>query len=110
MDEKKDKESFQRKDFRKTQSANQAMGFRMLAVLVVLYMLGQVVVGFIQGGPEAPSVGLLILAIVLLGGGAVAIGVMSYQQWKRDKEAAALTEEEQAKIDALRAKDEDQPQ
>lgn len=110
MDENKDRESSQRKDFRRTRSANQTMGIRMLAVLVVLYMLGQVVVGFIQGGPEAPSVGLLILAIILLGGGAAGIGILSYRQWKRDKEAAALTVEEQAKIDALRAEDESQPQ
>ncbi len=108
MDENKSGES--RKDFRKTRSANQVLSFRILAILVVLYMLAQVVMGFIQGGPEAPSVGLLILAIVLLGGGSVGIGIMSYKQWKREKEAATLTEEELAKIEALRAEDEELPQ
>lgn len=101
-----EQESFLKKDFRKTRTANQAFGFRALAILVVLYMLFQVIQGYIAGGEDAPSLTLLILSIVLLGGGAAAIGILSYIQWKRDQKAAALTKEEQARMDALRAEDE----
>lgn len=67
---------------------------RALAVGVVLYWLYEIVVGFFRGGPEAPSVTLLILALVVLGGGAVLIAVLTYRSWKQQMAALQEAEEE----------------
>ena len=65
---------------------NRTLVFRGLAVGIVLYWLGDIVLGFFRGGPEAPSLLLLILSIVVLGGGAVFIALDAWELWKKSKE------------------------
>ena len=59
--------------------------FRVLAIGYVLWILKDLVAAYFAGGPEAPSLGLLLGAIAVLGGGCVFIGIMSYKQWKKMK-------------------------
>ena len=82
----------QREDFRRVNAAGRTLGIRIVAAGFALYMLYEIVMGYIQGGPEAPSLTLLILAILLLGGGAAAVLILGYRGWKRDKAAARMTE------------------
>lgn len=64
---------------------NRTLVFRGLAVGIVLYWLGDIVLDFFRGGPEAPSLLLLILSIVVLGGGAVFIALDAWKLWKKSK-------------------------
>ena len=69
-------------------------GVRVLAVGYLIYSLWQIIKMYIEGGPDAPSLWLLILAIVVLGGGAVWIAIMTILKLKQ------LKEEERARLDA----------
>ena len=69
-------------------------GIRALAVGYLLYCLWQIVKRFMEGGEEAPSIWLLLLAIVVLGGGAVWIAIVTVKKLKE------LRQEEQARLDA----------
>ena len=69
-------------------------GIRALAVGYMLYCLWQIVKMYMEGGEEAPSIWLLLLGIVVLGGGAVWIAVMTFLKLKQ------LKEEERARLDA----------
>ena len=82
----------QKKSEPSRRNPNNVLTIRIMGVLFVLYMLAQIVQGYIAGGEDAPSLGLLLLAIVVLGGGAVFIGILGWKEWKRDKaeEAAEL--------------------
>lgn len=75
---------------------NTLLGIRALAVGYLIYCLWQIVKMFIEGGEEAPSIWLLLLAIVVLGGGAVWIAVMTILKLKqlREEERARLDEED----------------
>lgn len=95
-------ENRNREDFRKVRSAKGGMLFRLFGIAVVLYWLGEMVVNFLKGGPDAPSVTMLIVAIIIMGGGAAFVGFLTWKAWKLEKAAAALTEEEIAELDALR--------
>lgn len=101
MDEEKKRpeEKGQSSNNRRARNPNGVMGFRMAAIFVVLYMLYQVVRDYIQGGPDAPSVFLLILAIVVLGGGSIGLAITSYKLWKdetkKEPEEEPEAEEEQ---------------
>lgn len=81
-------------------------GIRLIASAFVLYLLWGVIQGYIKGGPEAPSLTLLIVSIVLLGGGAIAVAITAYRTWKKAREAAQMTQEEIDQVEALRAEDE----
>lgn len=59
--------------------------FRVLAVGYVAYLCVQMVKTYTAGGPDAPSLPMLIGGLVLLGGGAVILAVLSYREWKRNK-------------------------
>ncbi|MGN0979154.1 MAG: hypothetical protein ACI4PT_02380 [Candidatus Avoscillospira sp.] len=106
MDEEKNRpeEKGQSSNNRRARNPNGVMGFRMAAIFVVLYMLYQVVRDYIKGGPDAPSVFLLILAIVVLGGGSIGLAITSYKLWKdetkkepeEEPEAEQATEEQQS--------------
>jgi len=99
MDEK-------RTDFRKLNDAKRALTCRMLGVGLVLYWLFKIVRDYFVGGPDAPDLKLLIIGIVVLGGGSLLVGLISWKAWKLAKENAVMTEEEIAELEALRAGDE----
>jgi len=101
MEEQK-KQPEVRTDFRKTSDANRAVMFRLVAIGVVLYWLFGIVKAYLEGGPEAPSLTLLIIAVVLMGGGAALVGWLTWKTWKRAREEAVMTEEEIAEMEALR--------
>ena len=71
--------------------------FRLLAIGYVIWILKDLVQAYIAGGPEAPSLALLLGAIGVLGTGCVVLGIMSYQQWKRMKAAQKEYNEELAR-------------
>lgn len=97
---------------------NNAVMFRLLAIAYVGYLCIQMVKTYTQGGPDAPSLGLLIAGVAVLGGGAVLLAVLSYKEWKRNKEkydaymdevkaeAKAAREAEEAEAARLQAEDE----
>ena len=62
-----------------------ALGVRFAAAAVVLYWMMQTVVAYCKGGPDAPSLGLLIASIVVLGGGAVLVIILALKAWKIEK-------------------------
>ena len=74
--------------------------FRLLAIGYVLWILKDLVKAYVAGGEEAPSLALLIGSIVVLGGGCVAVGIMSYKSWKRMKEEVRVYNEEVARLAA----------
>ena len=76
------------------QKFNQALMFRIVAIGFVLYLLFQNVTGYLKGGPDAPSLTLLLVSIVVLGGGAVLIGWLTWKSWKAEKALAELQAEE----------------
>lgn len=73
-------------DNRRPSDVSRVLLIRTLAVGVVLYWLGDIVLGYVQGGPGAPSLTLLILSILVLGGGSVLIGIDAWRMWKKSKE------------------------
>ena len=83
---------------------NALLGIRALAVGYLIYCLWQIVKMYMEGGEEAPSVWLLILAIVVLGGGAIWIAIMTFLKLRqlKEEERARLDEEdaEQARLAA----------
>ena len=74
---------------KRPRNINNVMMFRLLAIGYVLYMLYQVVMSYFEGGPDAPSIWLVVLAVVLLGGGATWVGILSWREYKRHMEEAA---------------------
>lgn len=95
-----------KKDFRKVRSANSAMMFRILCICAVLYWLAELVVAYFRGGPDAPDLTLLIVAAIVLGGGAILVAILTWKAWKVEKEAASLSEEEVAELEAMREDEE----
>ena len=59
--------------------------FRLLAVGYVLYLCVSMVKLYLAGGPDAPSLPMLVLGLAVLGGGAVFLAIISYREWKRAK-------------------------
>ena len=68
-------------------------GIRALAVGYLLYCLWQIIKMYMEGGAGAPSIWLLLLGILVLGGGAVWIAIMTILKLKE------LKEEERARLD-----------
>lgn len=97
---------------------NSSVLFRVLAIGYVAYLCIQMVQIYLEGGPEAPSLTMLILSIVGLGAGSLILGILTYREWKRNKvkydaymaemkaEAKAAREAEEAMEAALKAEDE----
>lgn len=91
------KDLFQKKEKEERPvNPNTLLGVRVLAVGYLVYCLWSIVKMYMEGGEEAPSLWLLILAIVVLGGGAVFIAVATILALKklRDAERARLDEED----------------
>ena len=91
-----------RTDFRKTGNANQGLTFRLIAAGLVLYWLFGIIKAYFAGGPEAPSLLLVIIATIVLGGGAAGVAILAIKTWKKQKADAEMTEEEIAEMEALR--------
>ena len=92
--------------------------FRVLAIGYVGYLCVQMVKTYLAGGPDAPSLGLMIAGVAVLGGGAAFLALLTYKEYKRNKvaydeamavikaEAKAAREAEEAREAALKAEDE----
>ena len=94
-----------------------AFMIRLLAAGYILYMLIDTIRSFIAGGEEAPTVFVLILSIVVLGGGAAFILISSWKQYQKNKKNIAQQEElakAEAEQDQIEAQtetfDEDAPE
>ena len=107
MEENRTPDTGRHEDFSKVQKANRGLAFRLFAIGVVLYWLAELVIDYFKGGPEAPTLTLLIVAVLVLGGGAVLVGILTWKTWKAEKRLAAMTEEEVAEMQALREADEE---
>lgn len=70
-----------------------ALMIRLAGMGIVLYWYYDIVKMYLQGGEEAPGMLFLILSGIVMVGGAVAVGIMAYRLYRRDKarqkEAAA---------------------
>lgn len=86
--------------------SNVAM-FRVLAVGYVAYLCIQMVKTYTAGGPDAPSLPMLIGGLVLLGGGAAFLAILTYKEWKTNKvKYDAYMAELRAEAEAKRAAEE----
>lgn len=65
---------------------NSTVAFRVLAIGYVGYMCINIIKLYLEGGPEAPSLGGLIGGVALLGGGCIFLAIITYREWKRSKE------------------------
>ena len=82
---------------------NSMMTIRMAAVVYLLYLVYDMIQSYFNGGEDAPSLGLLLVTAVLLGGGAIWIAVVSYKQWNRMKQEQQEAYEEQARLEVEKA-------
>ena len=85
--------------------------FRLLAVGYILWMLKDLVVMYIEGGEDAPSLPLLLGTAVVFIAGCVFIlwaSVKQYKQFKADQAAeAAAAAEAEAALEAAEEQEED---
>lgn len=79
---------------------NNMVLIRVLAVGYLMYTLYQMVTAYISGSEDAPSLGLLIAAIVIFVGGSVWIGVISVKQYKQMKAAQQAAWEKEERLEA----------
>lgn len=70
---------------RAPRNPNNVVMFRVLAVGYVGYLCIQMVKTYTEGGPDAPSLPMLIGGLVLLGGGALFLAILTYKEWKINK-------------------------
>ena len=81
---------------------NNTVTFRVLAIGYIGYMCVNMIKLYTEGGPDAPSLTMLIASIAVLGGGAIFLAALTYKEYKRSKIAyeaymADLREEAEAK-------------
>ena len=77
--------------------------FKLLAAGYLLYLLWDIIKMYMAGGADQPSVLLMVCSFVVLGGGAVFIGITSFNQWRRFKKEA----QEQAQLEEEAAEEQD---
>lgn len=84
-------------------SPQTGFGLRLMAAGVVLYWFYELVVLYVRGGPDAPSLTAMILAGILMVGGAIFVGITAWQIYKKEKaaleEAKAQAKEEESNED-----------
>jgi len=81
--------------------------FRVLAVGYVAYLCIQMIQTYTAGGPDAPSLPMLIGGVVLLGGGALFLAFLTYKEYKVNKvKYDAAMAELRAEAEAKRAAEE----
>ena len=78
---------------------NNMFMIRVLVIGYLMYCLYQMVTAYMSGGENAPSLGLLIAAVVVFAGGSVWIGIMTYRQFKRMKEEQQARWEEEDRLE-----------
>ena len=71
---------------RTPRNPNNIVTFRVLAIGYIGYMCINIIKLYNEGGPEAPSLTALLLSVILLGGGALFLALLTYKEWKRNKE------------------------
>ena len=82
---------------------------RVLAVGYLGYCLLEIIKLYRAGGADAPSLPLLIGAIVVLGGGAVWIAIVSFLQWRKvQAEQTAALDAEDATAEATKEDSEEE--
>lgn len=106
------KRSESKSENRTPRNPNNLVMFRVLAIGYLFYLCVSIVKLYLASGPDAPSLTALVLGVVFLGGGAVFLGILSYKEWKRGKEAydqymAELRTEAEAKRAAEEAVEEE---
>ena len=81
--------------------------FRILAVGYLGYLCLDLVKLYRAGGPDAPSLPILIAILAVLGGGAIFVAIVSYKVWKQSKaEYDVYMAELRAEAEAKRAAEE----
>ena len=81
--------------------------FRVLAIGYVAYLCVQMVKTYTEGGPDAPSLPVLIIGVTILGGGCLFLAWLSYREWKINKpKYDAYMAELRAEAEAKRAAEE----
>ncbi len=81
---------------------------RLLAVGYCLYCLWQIIQMYIAGGEEAPSIWLLLLGILVLGGGSVFVAIVTVRKVLQLKAAEReLLDAEDAELARLAAEAEE---
>ena len=81
--------------------------FRVLAIGYVAYLCIQMIKTYTEGGPDAPSLPVLIAGVAVLGGGALFLAWLSYREWKIAKpKYDAYMAELRAEAEAKRAAEE----
>lgn len=81
---------------------------RLLAVGYCLYCLWQIIQMYIAGGEEAPSIWLLLLGILVLGGGSVFVAIVTVRKVLQMKAAEReLLDAEDAELARLAAEAEE---
>ena len=84
-------------------SPQTGFGLRLMAAGIVLYWYYELVVLYVRGGPDAPSLTAMILAGILMVGGAIFVGITAWQIYKKEKaaleEAKARDKEEESNED-----------
>lgn len=63
-----------------------ALGFRILAIGLIVYFLVDIYISYFRGGEGAPTPVFLAIATALLGGGAVLVAILTWKAWKQDRE------------------------
>ena len=106
------KRSESKSENRTPRNPNNLVRIRVLAIGYLFYLCVSIVKVYLASGPDAPSLTALVLGVVFLGGGAVFLGILSYKEWKRGKEAydqymAELRAEAEAKRAAEEAAEEE---
>ena len=74
--------------------------FRVVAVAYILYMVWKCIQAYLEGGEGTPSLPVVVLTCLILGGGSIALGIISYRKWKADKAAYKEYLEEEAAAEA----------
>ena len=81
-------------------SPQTGFGLRLMAAGVVLYWYYELILLYVQGGPEAPSLLMMILAGILMVGGAIFVGITSWQIYKKEKAALEVAQSEETEEEA----------
>lgn len=104
MSEKRDPKEL-KEIIRRGNNGSRVLMLRLVALAFVLYMLINVIVAYFQGGADAPSIVEVLVGIVVLGGGSIAVGLVSYRTYMKEKKAA---DEARAELRALEAEEQSQ--